>query len=151
MRRVTIAMVVLALLASCSRGAGTAEMQRQATTVARAISSPRQSSADGLVRAALSTSTAQNTDSFRVVEAKEMKAKEIHDPFAQLVFWFHHPGGSSGFVRSDPVTACYRATFNVYGVIGTPREVGCPADASGIVPGPRTGTTLPYCKFPCGG
>ncbi len=150
-RRVSIALGALALLTSCSGGADNAEMQRRATTVARAISSPRQSSADGLVRAALSTSAAQNTDSFRVVEAKDMKAKEIHDPFARLVFWFHDPGGSSGFNRSDPVTACYAATFNFYGVMGTPSAVGCPADTSGIVPGPRTGTTLPYCEFPCGG
>lgn len=126
-----IAFALIATLASCSPG--NAQTDKVATTVADAISSPRQGSADGLVRAALGAT--ENQD-FTVLEAEDLDADKIDDPLARLVFRVHLPATLSGFISADPVTACYEAEFNYYGVIGSPDRIRCPAGARAIVPPP---------------
>ncbi|MGI8808443.1 MAG: hypothetical protein ACR2KK_11465 [Acidimicrobiales bacterium] len=137
-RRTLGGLVLTAALASCSGIVETpqmAETARIATTVAKAISFPRQESADGLVRAALGTHAGQDSR-LTVVEAKELHADKIADPLARLVFRVHLPAQQSDFSSIGPITACYQARFNHYGVIGSPRRVTCPTGAKAIVPAP---------------
>jgi hypothetical protein len=103
--------------------------------VAAAISSPRQRSADGLVRATLATTAGEQSD-LVVIDAKDVVAHKIADPLARLVFRVHVDGAEKGFSSTDPITACYAAQFNFYGVIGSPRRIECPRGATAIVPVP---------------
>jgi hypothetical protein len=130
------ALTLTAVLASCAASSpGTAETDRIATTVAAAISGQRQASADGLVRAALATQAGTDTR-LVVVEAQDLHADELVDPRARLVFRVHLDASGSGLSASEPVTACYQARFNFYGVVGRPRRIDCPAGAEPIVPPP---------------
>ena len=129
------AVTVVAAVASCSTAAGSSETDRVASTVATAISYPRQDSVDGLVRAALQTGAGQDAR-LTVVEATSLRAPDVADPLARLVFRIHLAGTGSGFSSVDPVTACYRAEFNYYGVIGSPRRTTCPSGAVPVVPPP---------------
>lgn len=61
------------MLASCSTATGNAETDRIATTVAKAISSPRQDSADELVRAARATHAGKLAQ-LVVIEATDVDA-----------------------------------------------------------------------------
>jgi len=131
-------LTVLVALASCSMAAGNASTDQEAEAMVKRLSFPRQESADGLVRAARGTSAGTMSGNSVVVEAEELRADKTEDPFARLVFRFHHEGSQSGFIRSDPVTACYEAEFNFYGVIGQARRTSCPEGAKEIVP-----TTIP--------
>ncbi|MEA2220095.1 MAG: hypothetical protein QOJ35_2721 [Solirubrobacteraceae bacterium] len=124
---------LIAALASCSSAAGNAETDRVAGTVATAIGSPRQESADGLVRAALATAAGRDAR-LRVVAADALSAAKPADPRARLVFRVHLAGSRGGFGTSDPITACYVARFSFYGVIGSPRRIACPEGARAIVP-----------------
>jgi len=126
---------LLAVLASCATSPGNAETDRIAATVARAISSPRQSSANGLVRAALATHAAQ-ASRLTVVEAEELHADKVADPFARLVFQVHLAASGTGFSSTEPITACYKVLFNYYGVIGSPQPISCPVGATAVVPAP---------------
>ena len=101
--------------------------------MAAAISSPRQNSADGLVRAALATHAGKRSE-LVVVEATDVDADMIADPLARLVFRVHLAGAEKGFSASKPTTACYATQFNFYGVVGSPRRTRCPAAAIAIVP-----------------
>jgi len=130
-----IGLALIAALASCSTAPGNAETDRVATVVAMAISSPRQDSADGLVRAALAT-TAGRDARLRVVQAEALDADRLVDALALLVFQVRLEGSRSGFSSSDPITACYEARFSFYGVIGTPHRIKCPVGARAIAPTP---------------
>jgi hypothetical protein len=129
-------LTVLVSLASCSMAAGDAATDREAETMVNRLSFPRQESADGLVRAARGTSAGTMSGNSVVVEAEELHADKTEDPFARLVFRFHHDGSQSGFNSSDPVTACYEAEFSFYGVIGQVHRTSCPEGAKEIVPTP---------------
>lgn len=129
-------LTVLVPLASCSMAAGNASTDQEAQTMVDRLSFPRQKSADGLVRAARGTSAGTMSGNSVVVEAEELRADKIDDPFARLVFRFHHQGSQSGFISSDPITACYEAEFNFYGVIGKAHRTSCPQGATEIVPTP---------------
>jgi hypothetical protein len=72
----------------------------------------------------------------RVVSVEELKADQLTDPLGRLVFLVHLEGSESGYVISPPVTACYTATFNYYGTIGTPRRIACPRAAAPVTPPP---------------
>lgn len=137
-----IAMVVGGglLLASCA--AGNAETDRQAATLANAISWPRQDSAAGFARAALATSLGKSSG-FSVLEARDLDAPQLTDPMAHLVIRIHHEGSESGFSRTDPVTACYSLDFNYYGIIGTPDRITCPDNATAITPPPEPRREIP--------
>jgi len=130
-----------AVLASCATtpgnaapAPGNAETDRIVATVARAIGSPRQDSATGLVRAALATRAGGSQ--LTVVVAEELHAEQLVDPLARLVFRVHLEASGTGFSVKEPITACSEARFNFYGVIGRPRRVGCPVGAAAIVPAP---------------
>lgn len=127
-------------MASGSTAAGNSETDRVASTVATAISYPRQDSVDGLVRAALQTGAGQDAR-LTVVEATSLRAPAVADPLARLVFRIHLAGTRSGFSSVDPVTACYRAEFDYYGIIGSP-----PADQLPVRR--RTGRAAPDCPRP---
>jgi hypothetical protein len=129
------ALALVAVLASCSTPPGNAQTDRVAATVATAISSPRQRSADGLVRAALATTAGEQSD-LVVIEAKDIDAHQIADPLARLVFRVHFDGAEKGFSSTDPITACYAAQFNFYGIVGSPRRIQCSRTATAIVPEP---------------
>lgn len=94
--RAVCALALVAVLASCGTSPGNAETDRIAATVARAISSPRQSSADGFVRAALATHAGQALR-LTVIEAEELHANKVDDPLARLVFQVHLAASGTGF------------------------------------------------------
>ncbi len=107
-------------------------MDREAELLMRQLSSPRQPSADALARAAVFKM--RNDEGSAVLEAEDLKAKKIDDPLARLVFQFYDPGSRGGFSSYDPVTACYEARFNYYGVMGSAHRVSCPKDARPLKP-----------------
>ncbi|RZS32728.1 hypothetical protein EV193_111113 [Herbihabitans rhizosphaerae] len=55
------------------------------------------------------------------------------NPLARLVFRFDQPAREY-VANPKHLTVCYSAEFNYYGVIGKPREVGCPDGARAITP-----------------
>jgi hypothetical protein len=127
----------VAALTSCAGGlqvhAGNASTDRQAQTVALAISYPRQVSAEGFVRA---TNAVTAGKGIAVVQAEDLDAAEPEDPIARLVFSIYVPGSKDEFSTTEPFTACYEAQFNTWGVIGDPARVDCPVGATPIVPTP---------------
>ena len=131
----------VAVAAGCSGALapGNAETDRIAKVVSDAISYPRQDSAAGYARAALATRAGQD-GRLRVVAIEELKADELGDPLGRLVFLIHLEGSEAGWTRSPPVTACYKAEFSFYGVVGGPRRMICPRDASPITPPPTQPT-----------
>jgi hypothetical protein len=92
---------------------------------------PRKHSADELVRAAVTKDSRLS-----VVEARDLPAKELVDPLARLVFRVDIEGSRSGLSSSSPMSACYEARFNFYGVIGKPHRIDCRPGATAIVPDP---------------
>jgi hypothetical protein len=139
----------VAVAAGCSGALapGNAETDRIASVVSDAISHPRQESAAGYARAALATRAGQD-GRLRVIEIEELQADERGDPFGRLVFLIHLEGSEAGWTISRPVTACYRAEFGFYGVIGGPRRMVCPPDPTPITP-PSTRPT-PEIAIPDG-
>lgn len=131
----------VAVAAGCSGALapGNAETDRIAKVASGAISYPRQDSAAGYARAALATRAGQD-GRLRVVAIEELKADELGDPLGRLVFLIHLEGSEAGWTRSPPVTACYKAEFSFYGVVGGPRRMICPRDASPITPPPTQPT-----------
>jgi len=145
------ALVLAVMLVSCAGvpglAAGNRETDRIADVVTRAISSPRQETAEDLARAALATDAGQD-GRLEVIEAAELEAAELGDPLARLVLRISLPGSEAGFVRTEPVTACYRAVFSYYVVEGTPRRTACPAGAVAITP--PTVPPTPAVAIPAG-
>jgi hypothetical protein len=143
---VTLAGVLgLAAMAGCARGPRSDETDRVARTVSTAISHPRQDSAAGYARAALDTG-AGRSGTLSVVAMEELRADKLEDPLARLVFRVHLDEEEAGFTRVPAVTACYEARFSSYGVVGSPRRIGCPEDAAPIAPPPAEpgpGTAIP--------
>lgn len=130
--RLILSLVLLVAIASCSRPAGTTGTDREAELLMRQLSSPRQPSAKALARAAVFKM--RNDNGSAVLEAEQIPAKKIDDPLARLVFQFYDPGSRGGFSAHDPVTACYEARFNYYGVMGSAHRVSCPKDARPLNP-----------------
>lgn len=145
MRHVVRAGLLSALLfgvLGCALHAGSAETDRIADTVAVAISYPRQTSAEGFARASLSTA-AGHDGRLAVLELEELTAEDPTDPIARLVWRVHVPGAESGWVKPEPVTACYEVVFNRYGNVGKPSRRRCPDDATPVVPDPIAPTPQP--------
>lgn len=140
-------LVVLVALTSCSAANGNAESDRVASIVASAISSPGQGTADGYTRAALATGAGRDSR-LVVVEAEELSAVQSVDPVARLVFRIHLKGNGSWLGPNAATTACYEASFSVYGVTGSPRRVRCRPGATPIVP--ATLTPQPRVVLPQG-
>lgn len=139
----------VAIVAGCSgTGAtdppGNAETDRIARVVADAISYPRQDDAEGLARAALATGAGED-GRLTVIAAEDLEAGELTDPLAQLVFRIHLVSSEPSFGTEPPITACYDAQFNHYGIIDEPRRANCPSgDVEPVVPPPPPPTpTLP--------
>jgi hypothetical protein len=108
------------------------ETQRVVDIVSRAISYPRQDSADGFARAANATTAAQD-GRLSVVAKSDLRPKDLQDALARLTFRVHLGESQAGLGTTPAITACYRADFNRYGVIGSPRRVDCPPDAEPVV------------------
>lgn len=132
--RVLVVLVVGMSLAGCGRQ-GTDRTDREAETLATAISWPRQRSAEGFARAALATPLGQSSG-FSVLEATDLDAAELTDPMAYLVIRIHVPESRGMFSHSDPVTVCYGLDFSYYGIVDKPEEVDCPTGARPITYAP---------------
>lgn len=117
------------LLTGCSLSghAGNAQTDRQADTLASAISYPVQSSAQGWADAARWTSLGQS-ERFAVLEVRDMPSSARLEPSAEIVILIHQPRSEAGLIVTEAVTACYQIVFNAYGAMGTSRT-GCPEDA----------------------
>jgi hypothetical protein len=135
MRRLARPLPAVLLLAGCglagSLEPGNGETDRIARVVSDAIGWPRQASAMGYARAATQT-TAGHDGRLTVVEVTELKAETLDAPFAELLFLIHLKGSTAGFITSDPVTACYRAEFGFYGLVGSTQRTGCPENATPV-------------------
>jgi hypothetical protein len=134
-----------AVLTGCSTLPGNSETDRIARVVADAISYPRQQSAAGYATAALATAAAKD-GLLQVVKIEESDADELTDPLGRLIFLVHLEGSGSGFSRVEPVTACYQATFNYYGIIDKPSRTGCPPNPVPVMPAttaPKPVVTIP--------
>jgi hypothetical protein len=132
-----LAFTGLLLLSACAEG--TSETDRQARTLADAISHPRQLTAAGFAKAALATKLGQSTESFSILEFTDRKVEDISDPLAHLVIRIHHlesDGGLHGG-SSEAVTACYGLDFNYYGIMGEPKRIACPDKAAALTPPQR--------------
>lgn len=123
------------LLAGCGSAGlvaqGNDETDRVARVVSDAIAWPRQESAMGYARAAADTTAGQD-GRLTVVEVTELEADNLTEAFGELTFLVHLDGSTAGFIETDPVTACYRAEFGFYGVVGSPRRTHCPEDAAPV-------------------
>lgn len=118
------------VLAGCARP-GAAEMDKQAETLATAISWPRQYSGEGFARAALATPLGQGS-SFSILEVTDFDVVDPAEPMAYLVIRLHRDGVDGKGGRTDPLTRCYGLSFNQYGIIGAPETLGCPENADPI-------------------
>lgn len=145
--RAVLLPVLLFSVSGCAVHAGNSETDRIAETVAVAISYPVQTSAEGFARASLATA-AGHDGRLVVLEVEELTAKEYVDPLARLVWRIHLPGSESGWVRSDPLTACYEVLFNRYGNTGKPSRRRCPKNTAPVVPTPATPSLQP--RIPVG-
>jgi hypothetical protein len=85
----------------------------------------------GYARAAAATTAGQD-GRMTVVEVTDLEADDLTEPFGELTFLVHLEGSAAGLIETDPVTACYRAEFGFYGVVGSPRRTRCPDDATPV-------------------
>lgn len=134
--------VALSLVGCSMVHEGSAETDRIAETVAVAISYPHQSSAEGFARASWATAAGQD-GRLEVIGVEELEADDPTDPIARLLWRVHVAGSESGWVTSDPVTACYEAVFTRHGNVGEPSRRRCPAAATPVVPTPLVPTPEP--------
>ena len=134
------------LLTSCSSPPGDEETDRQANTLATAISYPRQGSAAGFARAALAVWKGNGTK-LAVLEMQEIPVPD-RDPtkrFAHLVIRIHRPAKEAVMFgpRTEELNACYGMDFNYYGIIGDPERISCPDKATPVTPPPTAGESIP--------
>ena len=133
-----------------TRPDGTSDTDKKAAEVADRIGYPVGADAYAYARSALEGNT--DPKYFAVVEITDSPTDEPTKARASLVFRIRDPGTSEDppsfrLVEEDPVTACYRADFNYYGVMDDgPERVRCPQDARPITPPPvqRTGVPETY-------
>ncbi|MDX3663388.1 hypothetical protein PV646_39380 [Streptomyces sp. ID05-26A] len=141
-----VALVATAYFAT-RKSDSTAFTDEKARQVAERIGYPVPRDADAYARAALQREPDQ--ESFAILEITDRKPLDAEEVRASLVFRIHDPGVDKPTWNSwqsgrDPVTACYRADFNYYGVMdGGPESVPCPAGARPIVPPPVQRTAVP--------
>jgi hypothetical protein len=128
--RVPVVLAAGVVLAGCT-AQSTAETDRQADTLSVAISWPRQYSAEGYARAALATRLGRSPG-FSVLEVTEFDPADLSGQTAHLVIRIHEDGAQGMVDDIEPLTVCYAMDFNYYGVMDTPKEVGCPEGAQPI-------------------
>ncbi|SDM54908.1 hypothetical protein [Allokutzneria albata] len=134
------------LLTSCSAPAGDEATDRQAKTLATAISYPRQDSAAGFARAALAVWKGHGTQ-LAVLEMQEIPVPDQNPAkrFARLVIRIHRPAKDPVMFgsRTEELNACYSMDFNFYGIIDEPERVSCPDKATPVTPPPTRGVRIP--------
>ncbi|USX52045.1 hypothetical protein [Lentzea sp. HUAS12] len=130
-----------------SRPDGDSTTDEMAERIATRIGHPRGTDGNAYARAALEGTT--DPKYFAVLEVTDSPTDDPQKVHASLLFRVHHPGTSESqqpwrLWEVDPVTACYRADFNHYGVAeGGPDRVACPAGARPITPPPAQRTGVP--------
>ena len=133
-----------------TRPDGTSDTDKKARAVADRIGYPVRSDGNGYARSALEGN--DDPKHFAVIGITDSPTTDTTKVRASLVFRIHDPGTSEDppsfrLWDEDPVTACYRADFNHYGVTdGGPTRIHCPEDAKPITPPPvqRTGVPATY-------
>ncbi|MEU0881698.1 hypothetical protein ABZ345_24055 [Lentzea sp. NPDC005914] len=126
---------------------GNSDTDKTAEKVAARIGYPVPRDANAYARAALEGHT--DPKYFAVVEITDSPTDDPQKVRATLVFRIYDPGTSESppsfrLWEEDPVTACYRADFNYYGVLGSgPERVRCPENARPITPPPVQKTGVP--------
>ncbi|MFJ6671276.1 hypothetical protein ACIQMJ_09240 [Actinosynnema sp. NPDC091369] len=144
--RVTSIACLGLLLASCGllgeSAPGDSQTDRQSTTLADAISHPRQPDAAGLARAALATPLGESPG-FSVLVAEDLPHESPEEPMAHLVWRIHVGAVDSGWKQTPAFDACYDVEFTYYGPAGRPSRVSCPDDATPITPPPLPDRTIP--------
>jgi hypothetical protein len=112
------------------------EADRVARVVADAISYPRQSDADGFVRAAHDVQAGR--DGRLTVVAKEgAREGQPSERIARLTFRVFLAAEDDGWNRSPEVVRCYRVDFSRYGVMdGSPTSTECPARTTWVAAAP---------------
>jgi hypothetical protein len=135
------------LLASCSSAPGDSETDRQAQTLADAISYPHQEDAAGFVRAAMATNLGKSGD-FVVLEAKDLPHSAAEDPMAHMVWRIHRDAVDAGFNGTPAVDACYSVEFNYHGASSGPSRVDCPPNPVAITPSPLPRRDIPQDYAP---
>jgi hypothetical protein len=130
-----------------TRPDGNGETDKKAAAVADRIGYPVGTDGNAYARSAL----VGNADPkyFAVIGITDSPTTDTTKVRVSLVFRIHDPGTSEDppsfrLWEEDPVTACYRADFNYYGVTdGGPTRIHCPADAKPITPPPAQRTGVP--------
>jgi hypothetical protein len=147
---VLLSAAVLAAAATAyfvTRPDGNSDTDKSAREVAERIGYPVGTDGNAYARSAL----AGNPDPkyFAVIEITDSPTDDPQKVRVSLVFRVHHPGTSAAeqplrLWQKGPVTACYRADFNYYGVTdGGPDRIRCPEDARPITPPPAQKTGVP--------
>ncbi|WP_052685551.1 hypothetical protein [Lentzea aerocolonigenes] len=126
---------------------GSGYTDKTAEEVADRIGYPVPRDGNAYARAALHGNT--DPKYFAVIEITDTPTNDTEKVRATLVFRIYDPGTSESppswrLWEQDPVTACYRADFNYYGVLGAgPERVRCPENATPITPPPVQKTGVP--------
>jgi hypothetical protein len=149
-RWVLTAATVLAVAAgsgcAATESAREREADRVAQVVADAISYPRQSDADGFVRAAHDVRAGRD-GRLTVVAMERSGDDELGDRLARLTFRVHLPAVDDGWGQDPALTRCYRVDFARYGVMdGSPTSTDCPARRSWVDVAPAP----PKARTPAG-
>ncbi|MFD4639286.1 hypothetical protein ACFWN2_18350 [Lentzea sp. NPDC058436] len=144
---VATVLVAGAVVHFVTRPEGNENTDRKARQVADRIGYPRGTDGNAYARSALEGNPDQKY--FAVLEITDSPTDDPRKVRASLLFRVHDPGTSEApptfrLWEEDPVTACYRATFNYYGVTdGGPDRVRCPDGAKPVVPPPAQRTGVP--------
>ncbi|MFC0540064.1 hypothetical protein [Kutzneria chonburiensis] len=147
MRGLIVVLVVLAAVAGgvtwllWPRGAGTKETDRQARTIAEAISYPRQADAMGYARALI----AVNHIGAQVMEATDIQHTDLQKPMVHLVMRINYQACRKGdllMCEQVPATVCYGVDLNYYQPLSSPWVVDCPSNAP-VIPPPLPRTDIP--------
>ncbi|WP_143046963.1 hypothetical protein [Amycolatopsis xylanica] len=145
--RLVVAAAVALSLTACGSADGDARTDRQATTLAEAISDPSQVDAAAYVRAALATNLGKSA-AFSVLVAEDLAHKDVKDPAVRLVWRIHEDVSDTDWSRSSALDACYRAEFGYHGLTSAPERVTCPEHAVPITPPPVPRRDIPETFAP---
>ncbi|GAA3655416.1 hypothetical protein GCM10022267_47000 [Lentzea roselyniae] len=141
------AVVAAAVYLVVSGPDGNDATDKKAQQVADRIGYPVGADANAYARSALAGDP--DPKYFAVVEITDSPTNDAQKVRASLVFRIYDPGTTESdqpwrLWEEDPVTACYRADFNYYGVTdGGPERVRCPEHAKPITPPPAQRTGVP--------